>query len=546
MSLRPRLARISQICRPAAASLFIVLASCGQGEPPTSAAPPQVRQLSEAQYRNIIADIFGASIKVAGRFDTPKREGGLLAIGASIADITPSALERYDALARDIAAQVVDKSRRTTLVPCTPKTIEQPDDACAHSFLGPVARLLYRRTLSASEIEKHVEVARHAANAKRDFYAGLAFALSGLLDSAPFLFVADWTEPDPERQGQRRLTGLAKAARLSFLLWNTSPDDILLAAAERGELHTQAGLEKHVDRMLASPALENGVRAFFADMLGFDGFDALAKDSVIYPAFNGALVSDIREQVLRTLIDTLLTRQESYRDVFTTRKTFMNRQLAVLYRVPVETDLSWKAYEFPADDPRGGIHTQVGFLALYAHPGKSSPTLRGKAIRELLLCQKIPPPPGDVDFNLFNDPNLAQKTVRERLTAHRTNPTCAGCHMLMDPLGLTLENFDGVGQYRTTENGEPIDASGSLDQIAFDGPAGLAQALHDHPAAPSCLVNRLFAYAVARPAASGERAWLAYQEKRFSSGGYRLPELLRAIAISQAFYAVDSSAQGTR
>ena len=163
-----------------------------------------------------------------------------------------------------------------------------------------------------------------------------------------------------------------------------------------------------------------------------------------------------------------------------------------------------------------------------------------------MLFRSIPPPPGDVDFNLFNDPNLAQKTVRERLTAHRTNPTCAGCHMLMDPLGLTLENFDGVGQYRVTENGAPIDASGALDQFAFDGPAGLGQALHDHPAAPACLVNRLFAYAVARTAGNGDREWLADQEKRFSRSGYRLPELLRAIAVSRALYAVDSGAQETR
>jgi len=505
-----------------------------------------VRQLTEAQYRNIIADIFGASIKVAGRFDTPKREGGLLAIGATVADITPSALERYDALARDIAAQVVDKTRRGTLVPCIPKDITRPDDDCAREFLAPAARLLYRRTLSRSEVEKHVSVAHRAADSKGDFYAGLAFALSGILDSAPFLFVADTTEPDPAHPEKVRLSGLAKAARLSFLLWNRAPDDALLIAAENGDLHTEAGLMRHVDRMLASPAVEEGVRAFFADMLGFDAFDALAKDSVIYPAFNASLVSDIREQVLRTLVDTLLIRRESYRDIFTTRKTFLNRQLAVLYRVPVATDLNWTAYEFPAGNPRAGIHSQVGFLGLHSHPGKSSPTLRGKAIRELLLCQKIPPPPGDVDFNLFNDPNLAQQTVRERLTAHRTNPTCAGCHMIMDPIGLTLENFDGLGQYRSTENGAPIDVSGTLDQVAFNGPVELGQALHDHPATSSCLVNRLFSYAVARPSTTGERDWLAYQEGRFSRDGYRFPELLRAIALSRAFYAVEPRAQETR
>ena len=533
----------------ALALLTVCLVGCGRPEPQTQGGAAQVRQLTEAQYRNTIEDIFGASITVVGRFDSPKRDYGLLAVGASSADITPSALERYDALARQIAAQVIDTSRRDTLINCRPASATTPDDACAGQFLGRVGRLLYRRPLSADEIQNHVAVARRAAESRGDFYAGVGFALSGLLVSPAFLFVADTTEPDPAQAGAIRLTGFAKAARLSFRLWNSSPDDALLAAAERGELHSDAGLARQVDRLLASPSVEAGVRGFFSDMLGFDGFDELAKDSVIYPAFSTAMVADMREQALRTIVDLLLTRRADYRDLFTTRDTFMNRQLAVVYHVPTDTTASWAPYTFPADDPRAGVQAQLSFLALHSHPGKSSPTLRGKAVRELLLCQKVPPPPADVDFNLFNDPNSTEKTVRERLTAHRDNPTCAGCHRNMDPIGLTMENFDGLGQYRTVENGAPIDASGDLDQVAFAGPAGLGRVLHDNPAASSCLVNRLYAYAVARPPAGGEREWLSYQEKRFSDNGYRLPDLLRSIATSRAFYAIArepaTSAAGT-
>ncbi|MFL2769949.1 MAG: DUF1588 domain-containing protein [Rhodospirillaceae bacterium] len=120
-------------------------------------------------------------------------------------------------------------------------------------------------------------------------------------------------------------------------------------------------------------------------------------------------------------------------------------------------------FEFSENDPRAGILTQVGFSALASHPGRSSPTLRGKSIREAVLCQKVPDPPGDVDFSLFEDPNSPNKTARERLTAHSTEPACAGCHKITDPIGLALEQLDGIGQLRTSENGVVIDVSGNLD-----------------------------------------------------------------------------------
>src|SRR5690606_7737678 len=122
---------------------------------------------------------------------------------------------------------------------------------------------------------------------------------------------------------------------------------------------------------------------------------------------------------------------------------------------------------FDENDPRAGLVSQVGFLAMASHPGRSSPTLRGQAIREHLLCQSVPEPPGDVDFTLFEDPDSSLKTARERLVAHANVPACAGCHKITDPIGLALENFDGAGQFRTTENGAPIDTSGELDGISF-------------------------------------------------------------------------------
>ncbi len=518
----------------------LALAGCGPrtpSEPVSQGGPATVRRLTESQYRNIIRDVFGSSISISGRFDTPERDHGLIAVGATKADIAPSALERYDNLARSIAAQVMDEKKRHDFVSCRPQSASKPDEGCAKQFLGSVGRLLYRHPLQASELQTEVDVADTVAAARGDFYAGLEFALSGMLVTPTFLFIADSVEPDPQNPGSYRLTAYSKAARLSFLLWNTTPDDALLTAAEKGELNTKSGLSRQVDRMLASPALEAGVRAFFTDMLDFDSVQKLAKDTIIYPAFSATVASDLQEQTLRTLVDLLITRDEDYRNIFTARKTFMSRPLAMVYRVPVETEKSWYPYEFADDDPRAGIQAQLSFLALHSHPGKSSPTLRGKAIREILLCQPVPPPPADVNFNNFNDPIIA-KTARERLTAHRASPTCAGCHKIMDPIGLTLENFDGMGQFRTTENGAPIDVSGELDGVPFVGGVALGQALHDNPNTASCFVNRLYSYAAGRTPTKNEKEFVSYLQQRFAADGYRVPALLRDIAESDAFFAV--------
>jgi hypothetical protein len=180
---------------------------------------------------------------------------------------------------------------------------------------------------------------------------------------------------------------------------------------------------------------------------------------------------------------------------------------------------------------------QVSFVALNAHPGRSSPTLRGKALREVLLCERVPPPPGNVDFSLVQDTsNPVYKTARARLTAHHRNPVCAGCHRLIDPIGLALENFDGGGDYRTTENGVPIDTSGELDGVKFSSAAQLGQVIHDNPAAASCLVTRLSAYALGRTPAPHQTPWVQQLRANFAADHYVVPALMRQIALSPEFF----------
>jgi len=192
-------------------------------------------------------------------------------------------------------------------------------------------------------------------------------------------------------------------------------------------------------------------------------------------------------------------------------------------------------YEFPEHSSRSGLLTQVSFLAAHSHAVRSSPTLRGKALRELFLCQKVPPPPPDVDFSALEDAgDLA--TARDRLQVHNTNPSCAGCHLITDPMGLALENFDGAGRYRETENGVALDVSGELDGAQYVDVDGLTRAMRDHPKLPFCIVNRLYAYGTGGPVSLRyDRAILDHFVERFAEHGYRVPDLLRDIALSQAF-----------
>ncbi len=520
----------------------LTLAGCGPSEPKTAGTPVSAQRLSAAQYRQMVSDIFAPDIKLGGRFEPGMRKNGLLAVGASSVAMSPSGFEQYDNMARTVAGQVVDAKHRDALIPCKPADAKKPDQACATASIGKYARLLFRRPPADKEIAGPVALAGQAADAKGDFYAGLSYGLAELLDSPSFIFRKDVAETDPSDKTKLRLTGYSKASRLSFFLWNAAPDEELLRAAETGELDSKSGLDKQIDRMLASPRLENGVRAFFIDFLDFDQFDALAKDAAIYPVFSQKVAHDAQEQTLRTAVDLLVNRKGDYRDLFTTRKTFLTRNLGVVYKVAVTSEKDWDAYEFPADDPHAGILTQLSFTELHAHPGRSSSTLRGKAVREILLCQVVPSPPANVNFTVVQDTNNPNfKTARDRLTAHRTEATCAGCHKIMDPIGLGLENFDGAGQFRSDENGAPIDASGEIDGIKFTDAASLGQAIHDNPATTACLANSLYRYAASRDFDPSEREWQTWLGKKFADDGYRLPDLMKTIATSDAFFAVRAS-----
>lgn len=505
---------------------------------------PTSMRISSSQYRRTISDIFGTSIVITARFESETRENGLLAIGALNNSVSEDGFERYDEIAKDVAAQVTDRNHRDVLIPCKPKSVAASDDACARKFLSVTGRLLYRRPLAKEEIQALVAVSKDAADRKKDFYAGISTALVDLLISPDFLFRYRTLEPDPAHPGHYRLDGYSKATILSSFLWNSNPDDLLLKAAENGSLQTEKGMARQVDRMTSSPEIASGVRAFFSDMLGLDQFDVLSKDAKFFPRFTPDAKRDAPEQTLRTIVDHLVDRQGDYRDLFTTRRTFLTRALAALYGVPlVETTdnarpMRWLPYTYPEGDPHAGILSQASFVALYSGAGRTSPTVRGKNFRLNILCQIVPPPPPNVDFSLIQDiTNPKFKTVRDRLTAHRSNATCAGCHRLTDPVGLAFENFDSSGGFRTTENGVAIDTSGEWNGVKFAGPVELTKLLHDDPAVTACVARKAFAFASGTMPPVNAPQWKEIQAK-FAASNYNFLRLMREIAVSDLLYAV--------
>ena len=500
------------------------------------AGPISMRRLTGEQYTRSIHDVLGDHITVPGRIDPDDRREGLLAVGSTFVSVSASGFEKYEAAATVIAEQALDGAHRATLVPCEPASTSGSSEVCAREFVQVIGHRLFRRPLTDAELGLRVSIANDSADELSDFYAGLQLSLASLLISPHFLFQIETAEPDPANPSRFRLTGGSLASRMSYLLLNTTPDDELLDAAENGSLVETEGLSAQVDRLIESSGIDIGLRAFFSDLYEFKQFDdgIVRKDSQLFPAYSQAVADDAKEQTLLT-IATHLTAGGDARDLFTTRDTFLSRTLGLVYQVLVTEEEGFEARTFEDSSPRAGILSHISLMALYSHPGRASATLRGKFVREVLLCQDVPTPPANVDFTIDEETLGQIRTARERLEAHVGNEACAGCHTLMDPIGLAFENFDAIGAFRVQENGATIDASGEIDGVRFEDAIGLGQALRDHPALGPCLVKSIFRYAVGREPTLNEEPFLESLQARFASSGYEVPNLLRELVMSEGF-----------
>jgi hypothetical protein len=507
--------------------------------PPKTAAftpaPSTLRRLTVTQYRNSIRDLLpGATVKVDLEHDTAL--DGLASIGAARIALSPTATEQFETVALDVAHQALSNTgTRGALVGCVPAGMT--DDACARTFVTKFGRRAWRRDLTAEEVTRWAGIATTASGMVKDFWAGLEYAVAGILQSPHFIYRQELGAPDPMEPTRRVFGGYELATRLSYLILNTTPDDTLLDAAKAGSLATPAGLGAQAQRLLALPAAHDAMASFFGELYQLSELDSLPQLASAFPQLTPTLGASMRAETLKVIDDVALNSDADFRTFFDTTTTYVNAELAKIYGLTGITGTALTKTTLPANGPRAGFLGQAAFLAMSSHADSGSPTRRGKFIREVLLCRAVPAAPPDVDTTFPSDPPGAPKrTTRQKLEQHRTiGSSCAACHAVMDPIGLGLENFDGIGAYRTMEAGQAIDASGQLDGVAFTDAKGLAAALKNHKDVGSCLARGVLRYAMGHVETAGEQSVVDAVSAQFATDGYKFKSLLYSVVASASF-----------
>ena len=498
---------------------------------PFGPAPARLRRLLVNQYRNAVEDLLG--VAAAGVANPPADVplNGFVSVGAADLSLSASVVASFESSAAAAAAAAVADATSALHSVCTPSGVD--DATCFAQVATRLGRRAFRRTLAADEVTRLSDLAVLAASSYDDVNKGLEYMTMGLLQSPHFLYMVEIGNPDDD-DSARRLTGTELATRLSFFLTASPPSDELLAAAEAGSLTSTTALQAEARALLTEPRAKEALRAYFSEKLQFELLPTLTRND---PGLTTTVRDHMVEETLRTIEDIVWDRNSDARELLTTKDTFVNDELAGYYgfALPGSGALFSKVTS-PVEQDRSGIFSQGAFLVRFAHPDRSSPTLRGKFLREQILCSAVPAPPPDVVTTLpeQTNNNLPQ-TTRERMLAHQIDPRCAACHASMDPMGFALEHFDQFGRYRTHENGLPIDASAELDGAGADGASAFMGVLDKRSDMVSCLVRGLFRHGTGHLEEIGEDPSLYDVDTAFISSGMRLQEGLVAIVVSDAF-----------
>lgn len=500
-------------------------------EPTPATAPghPLLKRLTAAQYANAVHDLLGEELLIPD-LEPDAASAGLLVIGGTVNALSAAGVEDYETAAYDLAEQALaSETGRERLLSCT-----EESSACTEEILAAFGRRAWRRPLEEAELARLVAVVEGASSSLGSFEAGLVYGVAAVLQSPWFVYRVELGEDDPEHAGARRYGDWEMASRLAFFLWNTTPDDELLAAAEAGELVTDAGVATQVERMLADDRARAGVRNFFDEMLELQELEELSKDPTVYVHYSSEVGASAREETLSVVEWLVFDQDADLRELFTTRTTFVDRKLAAIYGIPAPAMDGFGQTELPDDHRRRGLLGHLSFLAANAHPTATSPTRRGEFVREVLLCTDLPAAPAGLN-TAVPEPSEDALTMRDRLEQHNSDPACTGCHLMTDPIGLGLENFDGLGGWRLTDNGATVDPSGDLDGAAFADAWDLGGVLHDDPDVSACLVRTVFQYANAWPVATGEAELVDWHAEGFAAAGHRMKWLLADIATGPGF-----------
>ena len=409
------------------------------------------------------------------------------------------------------------------------------EEPCARTILTALGRRAFRRPVTNDDVAPLLGFYR-SGRAEGDFDHGIEKALRALLVSPEFLFRA---ERDPRGAAPGtvyRISDIELASRLSFFLWSSIPDEALLEAAEKGRLQDPAILDQEVRRMLADPRSDALVSNFAGQWLALRNLKVARPDPEIFPEFDDNLRRQFQRETELFFAD-ILHEDRSVLRLLDADYTFLNQHLAEHYGVPDIYGSQFRKVSV-AGEHRGGLLGQGSILTVTSYPNRTSVVQRGKWILETLLGTPPPPPPPDIPELKPEANDGRHLTIREAMEQHRSNATCAACHSRMDPLGFALENYDGVGKWRETDGGSPIDASGQLpDGTKFTGPADLKKALvasHSDEFIDTA-VEKMLTYALGRGLEYYDKPAVRSITREAARDDYRLSALITAIVKSTPF-----------
>ena len=499
-----------------------------------------LRRLTHSQYDNTIRDLLKDASNPASQFPTEDYVNGFKNQYQDLS-VSPILAEAYSRAAEILAANAFRRGDSRGLIPCKPAS----DAGCSTKFIRVFGRRAFRRPLEPEEVALYQDIFKTGKN----FLSGAQGVIEAMLQSPSFVFWLDET-PNPKWKPY------AQASRLAYFIWNTAPDDTLLDSAARGALNSSAGMERVTRRMLGDPKAREGLDEFVAEWMRFDRVMTASRERRLYPLFSRELARSMTEECRRFIAD-LVWNDRSFMEAFTAKFSFINSDLAAVYKVaPPARDFD--RVEFPPESERSGLLGQALFLTLSSKPDETAPTGRGLFVREQFLCQQVPPPPPGVDTNLPPVEESKPVTNRERLAMHAGNQMCAGCHNLIDPIGFGFEKFDAIGMRRekhkllfypqltgvAARRAKPkeveleLDTKGRVAGIQgsdFSSPRELGELLARTPQCQECLVKQLFRYMSGRQDTAADRPVLNRAYEAFRKSDYRFKELMVALVKLREF-----------
>jgi hypothetical protein len=465
-------------------------------------------RLTHAQWENSVRDLLRLEGQpdLSGSFE-PDTRISFFDNNSRALRVSGDLWSNYQGAAETLAEAVTtDGAALARLLPS-----DLPTDATerVRAVVRELGRRAYRRTFSSEEIDAHVALFQQGATHFPEmdaFDGGMRMLLEALLQSPHFVYRV---EVGQSQNGDTvQLGDFEIASRLSYMIWNTAPDDALLDEAERGALRTAEQIAAQAARLLDDPRGHAMLDRFHAQLFNWDLYDDLSKDPSMFPLYYGGIGSDMAEEARRFVEHVVLDEEDGLAELLTAPYTFVNADLAAIYGFEGTFDQSFSRVSFdPTAHPqRGGLLTQLGFLA--SHGGLTGSVHRGVFINHRILCTELPPPP-DAIPPIPADSGMMM-TSRERIEMHTGPGTCgAGCHgTFINPVGFAFENFDGLGQYRTEESGLPIDASAAFEfadgQVAFDGAAEFNDAIATRVQTHDCYSKHWIEYALGRDTAGSD------------------------------------------